>query len=398
MIQVTKAIKLIDQNVSVLGAERVGIDEAAGRILGEDILADSDLPPFDRSQMDGYAVRAGDTKGTPVNLKLVGESAAGKGWRGKLKKGQAVRIMTGAPVPDGADAVQKIEVTNESDTTVTLSEPTEKGRYIVKKGSEVKKGERVMKKGQRLEPNAIAVPAAFGYARLKVSRRPRVAILSTGAEIVDIARKPKTDQIRNSNSIMLAELCREAGALPTVLPGAGDDLGELKARIAAAAGSCDLLITTGGVSVGKYDLTKKAFAELGAEIFFDRVRLKPGKPTVFARRKKTLIFGLPGNPVSAAVTFYLFVRRALMLMQSAHLTELPSGTALLETDAKGTRERDSYLPARLATDANGRLLALPLRWHGSSDLIGFAQAEALIHIPTGKSYRAGELAAIVFLP
>ena len=398
MIPVSKAIELIDRNVSTLGAERVGIDKASGRILAEDIFADSDPPPFDRSQMDGYAVRAGDTKDAPVTLKLVGESAAGKGWRGKLKKGEAVRIMTGAPVPDGADAVQKVELTSEAGNVVTLTDPTEKGRYIVRKGSEVKKGERVMKKGERLEPNAIAVPAAFGYARLKVSKRPRVAILSTGSEIVDIARKPKPDQIRNSNSTMLAELCRREGALPTVLPGAGDDLDELKARIAAAAGTCDLLITTGGVSVGKYDLTKKAFAELGAEIFFDRVRLKPGKPTVFARRKKTIIFGLPGNPVSAAVTFYLFVRRALLIMQSANDVGLPSGTALLESEAKGTRERETYLPARLATDAKGNLLALPLRWHGSSDLIGFAQAEALIHIPASKSYNAGDPAAVVFLP
>jgi molybdopterin molybdotransferase len=185
---------------------------------------------------------------------------------------------------------------------------------------------------------------------------------------------------------------------PTVLPGAGDDLDELKARISAAAGSCEILITTGGVSVGKYDLTKAAFAELGAEIFFDRVSLKPGKPTVFARRRKTLIFGLPGNPVSAAVTFYLFVRRALMIMQSTNETELPSGFAVLASDVKGTRERESFLPARLGTDSQGRLLALPLRWHGSSDLIGFAQAEALIRIPQDRSIEEGQTAEILFLP
>jgi molybdopterin molybdotransferase len=398
MIQISKALKLIDQNVSPLGAERVAIELAAGRVLAEDIFADSDLPPFDRSQMDGYALRAKDSADAPVILKLVGESAAGKGWRGKLQKGEAVRIMTGAPVPEGADSVQKVELTTEADSTVTLAEPTEKGRYIVKKGSEVKKGERVLAAGTRLEPNAIAVPAAFGYSRLKVARRPRVAILSTGAEIVEISRKPKSDQIRNSNSIMLAELCRAAGATPTVLPGAGDDLDELKARISAAAGSCDILITTGGVSVGKYDLTKKAFAELGATVFFDRVKLKPGKPTVFARRKKTLIFGLPGNPVSAAVTFYLFVRRALMIMQAANETELPSGFAVLASDVKGTRERESYLPARLGTDSEGKLLALPLRWHGSSDLIGFAQAEALIRIPQDRSIEEGQTAEILFLP
>ncbi|HSI87541.1 MAG TPA: molybdopterin molybdotransferase MoeA, partial [Pyrinomonadaceae bacterium] len=240
--------------------------------------------------------------------------------------------------------------------------------------------------------------AAFGYARLKVAKRPRVAILSTGSEIVDISRKPKPDQIRNSNSIMLAELCHVAGAIAEVIPTAGDDLATLKARITEAARNADMLITTGGVSVGKYDLTKAALAELGAEIFFERVRIKPGKPTVFARLNKTTFFGLPGNPVSAAATFYLFVRRALLLMQGAANTDLPGGFAVLEADIKGTKERESFLPARLATDNTGRLLALPIKWHGSSDLVGFAGADALVRIPAGSNFKAGDASPILFLP
>jgi len=197
---------------------------------------------------------------------------------------------------------------------------------------------------------------------------------------------------------MLAEMCRTAGAVVEIIPTAGDDLATLKARISKASGDSDMLITTGGVSVGKYDLTKSALAELGAEIFFERIRIKPGKPTVFARLKKTTFFGLPGNPVSAAATFYLFVRKALLLMQGAAETDLPSGFAVLESDIKGTKERESFLPARLATDSRGRLIALPIKWHGSSDLVGFAGADALVRIPAGSNFNAGDAAPILFLP
>lgn len=397
MIAVAKALKMIGREVRALPAERVAIEVLIGRVLAEDIVADSDMPPFDRSQMDGYAVRVADTKDAPAVLKLVGESAAGRGWKGRLKAGEAVRIMTGAPLPAGADAVQKVELTQEADGTVIINEPTAKGRFIVPKGKEVKKGTAVLRRGERLTASNIAVPAAFGYAKVKVSKRPRVAILATGTEIVPIANRPKPDQIRNSNSLMLASLCQAAGAETVILPTVGDKLSELTAAIESAANSADLVITTGGVSVGKYDLTKEAIAGLGAEIFFEMVKLKPGKPTVFARLKKSFFFGLPGNPVSAAVTFHLFVRRALMLMQSASAIDLPSGFAVVEGEAKGTRERDSFLPATLATDAQGRLLAIPLRWHGSSDFIGFANAEALVRIPAGTSLASGEVCEVLFL-
>ena len=398
MIPVAKAIKIIEREITPLRSERIAIADASGRVLAEDIIADSDLPPFHRSQMDGYAVKAVDTEAAPVTLTIVGEAAAGRGWPGTLKKGEAVRIMTGAPLPKGADAVQKIELAREENGEVTFHEPTANGRYIVRRGSEAKKGDVMMRAGQALTPNSIAVPAAFGYAPLKVAKRPRVAVLSTGSEIVDIASKPKPDQIRNSNSIMLAEMCRTAGAVVEILPTAGDDLATLKARISEASRDSDMLITTGGVSVGKYDLTKAALSELGAQIFFERIRIKPGKPTVFARLKKTTFFGLPGNPVSAAATFYLFVRKALLLMQDAAETDLPSGFAVLESDIKGTKERESFLPARLATDSRGRLIALPIKWHGSSDLVGFAGADALVRIPAGSNFKAGDSAPILFLP
>lgn len=397
MISVEKALRIVAGETPALRPERILLENAVGRVLAEDLVADTDMPPFDRSQMDGYAVKAADTRNAPVTLSLVGESAAGRGWHKTLKSGEAVRIMTGAPLPKGADAVQKIELTSEDGTTVTIKEPTSTGRYIVHHGKEIKKGKVVLERGTAITPNNIAVPAAFGYAKLRVAKRPRVAILSTGTEIVDIAIRPKRDQIRNSNSVMLRALCEEAGASALILPHIGDDLGELKSSIARAATDADILVTTGGVSVGKYDLTKLALRELGAEIFLERIRLKPGKPTVFARLKRTLVFGLPGNPVSAAVTYCLFVRSAISRLQGRRQPDLKRGTALVSNSVKAPKERDAYLPATLSTAADGTLTADPLDWHGSSDFIGFARTDALLAIKRGTKYEPGSPVPLLFL-
>lgn len=397
MISVAKALEIIDREAHRLGAERIPLDEAVGRFLADDIVADTDLPPFDRSQMDGYAVRAADTRGAPVTLKIIGESAAGRGFRGKLKKSQAVRIMTGAPLSDGADSVQKLEVAVEKGDRVTLLEPTGKGRFIVQKGKEVTKGKVVLKKGETISPQNISLAAAFGYAKVKVAKRPRVAILSTGSEIVEINKKPKRDQIRNSNAIMLAALCRSVGCEVTVLPLIGDELSSLTSQIASAIRTTDVLVTSGGVSVGKYDLTKPALESLGAKIYFDRVALKPGKPTVFAKLRKTNVFGLPGNPVSASVTFHLFVRRFLLQLQGC-LDPMPeSGRAIAAGNFKGTKGRDSFLPASLQTDERGRLIATPLRWHGSSDFVGFAAADALVFVKRETSISTDDIVELSLL-
>lgn len=398
MIPVTKAIKIVERESPSLGTERIGLADAVGRVLAEDIFADMDMPPFDRSQMDGYAVKAADTIGTPVVLEIVGESAAGRGWHRTLRSGEAVRIMTGAAVPKGADAVQKLELADEADGRVTINEATEFGRFIVGKGKEIGTGKTVLRVGEIISERNIAVLAAFGYARVKVGKRPRVSIISTGTEIVELGRKPKRDQIRNSNSIMLEAMCRRAGAIVTVFPIAGDNISELKAQISTAVKSSDILITTGGVSVGKYDLTKFALEQLGAEIFFDKIALKPGKPTVFGKLKKALVFGLPGNPVSAAVTFYLFARKALLSAQGAAKTDLDRGRAIASERIKGTKERDCFLPALLSTWENGSACVTPVKWHGSSDFVGFARANSLVFVPKSVSIEKGELAEIVFLP
>lgn len=402
MIRIEKAVRIVLRESPRVVSERVAIGRALGRILAENIRADSDLPPFDRAQMDGYAVKASDTTKAPVDLRVVGESAAGKGWHQRLKKGEAVRIMTGAPVPAGADAVQKVELTSdagfESESEfVTILQPVKPGTSLVRKGREIKCGKIVIAPGQPVTPNNIASIAAFGYSTVLVAKRPRVGILATGSEIVTIAEKPDREQIRNSNSIMLAALAGTAGGECEIFEPAGDDLDSLKSRIRTASRGKDVLVITGGVSVGKYDLTKDALASLGADVFFERLNLKPGKPTVFARLGKTLVFGLPGNPVSAAVTFYLLVRTALLQMQNAADPRLKKGMALIAADAKAVKDRDTFLASSRSTDSEGRLVVTSLRSRGSSDLVGFANADSLIHIKAGQSHKKGDVVEIRYL-
>lgn len=400
MIPISRALKIIERETRALGSERTVIGQSVvGRVLREKIAADTDLPPFDRSQMDGFAVIAADTKKAPAELRIVGESAAGRGWHRTMKPGEAVRIMTGAPLPKGADAVQKVELTRETgDEYVHVLEPTATERFIVRRGSEIKKGNAIFASGDVVTDNMIAAMASFGYSTVRIGRQPLVAVLGTGSEIVDVTKKPGRDQIRNSNSLMLDVFCRRFGARPIGLPIVKDDISDLKLSIAAAAkGGADILLITGGVSVGKYDHTKTALAQLGAEIFFEKLKLKPGKPAVFARLGRMLVFALPGNPVSAAVTFYLFVRKAILKMQGASATDLRNGFAVLSADAKAARERDTYLPARLAGGKSGHLFAHPLKWQGSSDLIGFARADSLIVLPEGTHLAKGETARIVYL-
>ena len=402
MIAIDKALRIVIRRASEVGAERVPIESSVGRVLAQNIVADSNLPPFDRSQMDGYAVKASDTASPPVTLRIVGESAAGKGWHQKLKKGEAVRIMTGAAVPQGADAVQKLELTSDAgfdaaNERVTILDHVKPRTAIVKKGSEINSGTVVLRSGELITPNNISSLAAFGYSKVLVSKRPRVGVLATGSEIVPIDKKPGRDQIRNSNSIMLDALASAVGAQCEIFEPAGDDLRELKLKIQNYAKGKDILIITGGVSVGKYDLTKTALIELGAEVFFEKLKLKPGKPAVFARLGKTLVFALPGNPVSAAVTFYLLVRTAILRMQNASISQLKQGTAILAADAKAVMDRDTLLPATLSTNADGKLIVTSLRSQGSSDLVGFARSDSLIYVKAGVNFKKGETVEIVYL-
>jgi molybdenum cofactor synthesis domain-containing protein len=408
MIPISEALEIIKRETSALKAETVDLEKSVGRVLAEEVRADTDLPPFDRSQMDGFAVRVEDTKNAPAKLKIIGEAVAGKGFEGKIRKGEAVRIMTGAPVPESADAVQKVELTEENNGFIEILEATEKKQNIIRRAEEIEKGAKVFSPGETITENMIASLASFGYAKVKVGGKPKASILATGSEIVDVSEKPLQDQIRNSNSIMLDVFVRKTGAETEVLPLVRDDFETLKNQIAEAVGLNDqsrianhkpqILLITGGVSVGDYDFTKPALRELGAEIFFEKVSLKPGKPTVFAKLNDKLIFGLPGNPVSVAVTFYLFVRTAILQMQGARDGELKKGFAVASEKIKGAKERDSVLPVSLKTDKNGTLLIESLRFRGSSNFIAFARADALVFVPQGEILEAGAVVKIAYLP
>lgn len=399
MISISEAIQIVKAQTNRLPIEETDLSLSCGRILAEDIIADTDLPPFDRAQMDGYAVRAADIASVPARLKIVGESAAGAGWHHEMNAGEAVRIMTGAPVPPGADAVQQVELTREVGSEVEILQPVAAGRSIVRRASEIKSGETVLRAGEQINAAMIATLASFGYARVKVGQRPRVAVMATGSELVDVHQKPARDQIRDSNNYLLEAYVSQSNAIVERWPLAGDDTEELKKQIASAAESSDVLITSGGVSMGIYDFTKAALKELDAEIFFERVALRPGKPTVFARLGQTLIFGLPGNPVSVAVTFNLFARTALRAMQGAANPALAHEQALVTRDVKGSIDRESYLPATLRTNESGNLLVEPLKWGGSSDFVSFARATALINLPAGSAKTsAGSAVRVVHLP
>ena len=402
MISVAEAIQIVRQQTHTLPVEQIPLPHALGRVLAQDVVADSDLPPFDRSQMDGYAVRAIDAQAAPVRLRIVGESAAGRGWHNQIEEGQAVRIMTGAPVPAGADGVQQVELAHElkDGTVVELLESVEEGKSIVKRGSEIQAGETVLSAGTMINASMMAVLAAFGYATVGVCRRPHVGIMATGTELVSVDQKPGQDQIRDSNNYSIAAYAELAGAVVERLPLTGDETSLLQKQIAQAAETCDLIVTSGGVSMGVYDLTKSALRELGAELFFERVALRPGKPTVFARLPNgTLMFGLPGNPVSVAVTFNLFARTALLGMQGATEPALKRETAALACSVKGTADRESYLPVQLTTNDDGELIAFPLKWGGSSDFVAFALTTALASVPAGsKTVEAGTLVNVFRLP
>lgn len=399
MIPISEAIKIIKRETFSLEAETIDLRDSIGRILAEEIFADMDLPPFNRSQMDGFAVKSEDTQNVPAKLKIIGESVAGKGFNGELNRGETVRTMTGARVPAGADAVQKVELTRELDKNfIEILETAKPKQNIINRAEEIEKGEKIFSTGEQINENMIASIASFGYAKVKVTRQPKVAILATGSEIVDISRQPGQDQIRNSNSIMLEAFAKKAGAETEVLPIARDDISNLKTQILEALKTNDVLLITGGVSVGDYDFTKPALREIGAEIFFEKVSLKPGKPTVFAKLNNKLIFGLPGNPVSVAVTFCLFVRTALMLMQNAETVELKKGFAVISAKIKGAKERDSYLPVSVETNERGNLIVESLRFTGSSNFIAFSKANSLLFVPQGISFESGDVAEILFLP
>jgi molybdopterin molybdotransferase len=364
-----------------------------GRILAESIIADRNYPPFNRSIRDGFALRSADATAPGAKLHLIAESRAGVSYTGTVGAGQCVRILTGAPVPRGADAVMMHEFTREEGDFVVFEQTARAGQYYVLAGAEARIGEVVLSRGTRLGYAELAVAAEVGQARIEVARRPRVAILSTGDELVPVDRPPGPFQIRNSNNISLAAQVTLAGGEALAGGSARDEVAELRERIEQGL-EADLLLLSGGVSAGKYDLVEPVLKDLGAEIFFDAVALRPGKPVVFGWCRGKPVFGLPGNPVSTMVTFELFVVPAIEALSGCPPKPLPVFKARLAhpVDEKGGVAH--VLPARV-TWPKGEMGPEPkvevLLWEGSGDIGAVVRGNCYLVVHASKLHlQAGE--------
>ncbi len=352
--------------------EHVPLEQAHGRTLAAAMAADRDYPALRRSLRDGFAVKSKDLPGT---LRVRGEVRAGESEQAPLADGEALEIMTGAPVPDGADAVVMVEHTARiSEREVKIEQRAEPGQWINERGAEASAGAILIPEGVALDASHIATLAMTGYTSVPVMRRPSVAILATGDEIVDLGERPAPHQIRNSNSYMLASLVRSFGAAPEILPIARDTKEALRPLLERGL-QHDALLVTGGVSAGKYDLVKPALRELGVEFHFERVRIQPGGPTAFGTLANKPVFGLPGNPGSSLVTAQLFARPAIELLAGIAEPILPLLSARFEAPFRHRLGLTRFLPARLSADGQ-HLRHIP--WQGSSDVPALAKANVFL--------------------
>ena len=399
MISVEEAQELLVSNLPDPRVEQMPFQSSLGYVLAGDLRATRNVPPFLKSSMDGYALIAADVESTPVELKVVGKSRAGGGMPGRIKNGEAMSIMTGAPMPGGADAVQIVEKTQISadGKKVTILEPVEAGANVVEPGFEAKEGEIVIPAGRLIGPAEIAVMATFGHCHVKVYGKPSVALLATGDELVEFHETPRMDQIRNSNAYCLINQLLLLGIQADYLGIARDDRDELRSKILSGL-QHDVLIITGGVSMGEYDLVNGIFRELEFKVLFSKVAIRPGKPTVFARKGQTLIFGLPGNPVSALIAFECFVRPALGRMSGMKKAELPRMQGELLSEVRQIPGRTAFLPAWAFWEKEGWKVE-PLPWKNSADIIGFARANATFIFPREKDLlRRGDRVELMLLP
>jgi molybdopterin molybdotransferase len=374
--------------------EAVPLELAAGRTLAEDIVADRDYPPFNRAARDGFAVRSADIAAVPVRLRVIGETRAGEPSRRQVHPGEAVEIMTGAPGPEGADCVVMVEYTSRDGNDVVIEQSLPPGRNFVAQGSESRAKTKVLNVGSRLEYAQIALLASVGKSTVSVFRQPRVAILSTGDEVIDIDQTPESYQIRNSNAYSLAAQVWRSGGIPEILPIAPDRLDETRNLVEIGL-EADMLLLSGGVSMGKYDLVEDVFADLGAELFFTQVLIQPGKPLVFGRAAGKPFFGLPGNPISTMVTFEIFASLALARLAGVADASLPFTEAVLAEDLRHNPSLTRFLPARLEGEY-GESRVSPVKWQGSGDLASIARANCFLVASAGReSWKAGERIAVL---
>ena len=369
--------------------EPVELGEAAGRVLAEDIAADRDTPAVARSVRDGYAVRAGDL---PGELEVIGEVRAGESFRGAVGRGQAVEIMTGAPVPAGADAVVMVEHTERINGRVRIGRAAEPNQFINPRASEAAAKEVVLHSGKRLDYTDVAMLAAFGRSSVAVYRKPDVALIATGDEIVEVPEMPQEFQIRNSNIYSLAVQVERAGGVGRILPVARDNEAHTRQLIEQGL-VADLLLLSGGVSAGKYDVVETVLSRLGAEFYFDRVLIQPGQPLVFGRARETFFFGLPGNPASTMVTFEVFARAALELLSGQEEVTLRMPLARHTRDFRHKAGLTRFLPARLSPDGGE---VTPVHWSGSGDIPALTRANAFLVAEADRpDYAEGELIPVL---
>ncbi len=380
MISFEEALAIVDKKTAMVNAELktavVPLSRAAGFVLAEDLTADRDYPPFDRATRDGFAVRAADLAEGAATLHIVGEIPAGGHFRKALGAGECARIMTGAAVPEGADAVVMLEEANDSSSEVTINRSVAPFDNVVRRGSEAREGSRVLARGKRVGAGEIALLAATGKDAVPVFEKLAVAILATGDELAPVEAQPGEYQIRNSNSAMLASCVERAGGIPRVLGVARDEKPILRAKITEGL-EAPLLVLSGGVSMGAYDLVKSVLTDLGAEFYFHGVAMRPGKPVLFGRARDTLLFGLPGNPVSAFVTFELFVLPAIGVLGGAPFERAVYFRARLGSPARHKPGLTAFLPARVGWEG-GLPVVYPVLWQGSGDLVALAAANCFV--------------------
>ena len=405
------------RNVKPPEPETIDLLAASGRILAEDLAADRDFPPFARATRDGYAVRAADVAKVPARLEVIGEVKAGDSPDGySIDHAQVIAIMTGAPLPAGADAVVMVEHTSEigaggalnagkSRKLIDVHRSVSRGDNFVPRAAEAREGQPLLNRGHRMNYSAIAIAASVGKSKVQLYRKPRVAVLSTGDEVVDINATPGPAQIRNSNSYSLAAQIHSAGGEPVQLPIAPDERGQLRALIEQGL-SCDLLLLTGGVSMGKYDLVEQVLGELKAEFYFTGAEIQPGRPVVFGACSdlsragalssyKKYFFGLPGNPVSTMVTFELFARPMIEALSGMTPKPLLFLSARLKSEIRTKTGLKRFLPAVLAGEFERSEVELT-RWQGSGDIAAVARSNCYVVIPPDRErIEAGEWVSLL---
>jgi len=398
MLDLKEALDRILAAVPAASGERVKLADAHGRVLLERVVSRVDLPGFDNSSMDGYAVRSADARAasakTPVRLRVAGKIPAGRIFEGEVTAGACVRLFTGAALPGGADAVVRQEDTRVDPAApgeVLILEPVEPGEHVRRRGEDVARGATLAEAGEEITAGRLALLGAGGVAEVSVGRQPAIGLMATGSELKEPGQELAAGQIYESNRLALAGLIREAGAAPKLFPLVADTLAATRAALEAAFSQCDAVVTSGGVSVGEMDFIRQAVEEAGGKLEFWRVAMKPGRPFLLARYREKLLFGLPGNPVSAFVTFLLLVRPALRRWQGAAEIDLPSHLAVLAEPIANDGPRPHFV--RVRVDAAGQVHSAGMQ--ASHALGSLAAANALVEVPPSSSLPAGSTVRVL---